>query len=289
MHPFPILRDPALNVRLAEAGHVVLPLLDAQAVQALREVYFAAHPDLPTRLYASAHVADTDFRSRMSAEIHRLVAGPLAGWLDQGELLGGSFIAKPQGSGGVLRPHADWNLVDEQRARSYNLWIALVDMRVENGAVHILPGSHDWPDHYRGPGIPNPLDGVMDAVWPHMQPVLMRAGEALLYDHRLYHASPANQTPELRLAAVAGILLRGEPMRHYRQDGGRILAYASSVSFFLRGDPERSAGDQPCLGAVPYDFPVVDAARLQGLLGVAVETPGKVGLGGRIRRWLRGG
>jgi hypothetical protein len=25
------------------------------------------------------------------------------------------------------------------------------------------------------------------------------------------------------------------------------------------------------------------------LLGMAVETPGKAGIGGRIRRWLRGG
>lgn len=268
MHTYPILQDPELNTRLAQDGHVILPLLDAAAVQALTTAYFAAHPQSPDRFYASSHAKDTDFRIQMSDTIQHILQAPLAKWLDQGELLGCAYIAKPPGKTGFLRPHADWNLTDETRARSYNLWIALVDMEPENGAVHILPGSHLWFDHYRGPGIPNPLDPVMEAVWPHMRPLYMRAGEALLYDHRLYHASPVNQTPGLRLACVGGVILRDEPMRHYRMEDGKIMSYASNTDFFMKGDPEVSPGKQLCLGPVPYDFPQVDLPRLHTLLGI---------------------
>ena len=42
-------------------------------------------------------------------------------------------------SNGALRPHQDWSIVDEESFRSYNVWIPLVNVDENNGAIQVLP------------------------------------------------------------------------------------------------------------------------------------------------------
>lgn len=262
-----ILKDSALDERLREEGHVVFPLLDAEAVQSLRAFFFAHHAAQPERFYASAHVSDIDFRKSMSAKVQEVLGPLFEAMAKDAELLGGSFIAKPPGKQGLLPPHADWNIVDERQARSYNLWIPLVDVREENGAVFILRGSHKWFDSVRGPGIPNAFAEVGAEVWDFMEPLEMRAGEALLYDHRLVHGSPLNQTDELRLACVAGVIGADVEMRHHTLRQGLLASYRSHVGFFLEGDPEAGTGDLELLELQAYGFPMVSQSDLEARYG----------------------
>ena len=269
----PMLADRVLDAQLREKGYAIFPLLDADATSLLAAAYREHHPEMPEGFYASAHVRDTAFRRVMSALVQAALGSAFKQYsAPEAQLLGGSFIAKPPGGKGLLPPHADWNIVDEARHRSYNLWVPLVDTRVENGAVHILPGSHRWFDSYRGPGIPNPLEALGQELWDYLEPLEMQAGHALLYDHRLVHASPLNQSGDLRLACVAGVKRREAEMRHCRLRQGMLAEYASSVDFFLEGDPEEGAGDLPWLGMPAYGFPAVDLAGLRAHLGLEAET-----------------
>lgn len=265
---FPLFRDTARNQTLAEQGYVVTDFLSEAEVATLREHYTTAHPTTPDRFYASAHVADAEFRRRMHDQLHGVLSGPLDRELPGAKPLGGSFIAKPKGQRGILPPHADWNISDEREYRSYNLWIPLVDTKVENGAVFVLPGSHRWFDSLRGPGLPNPFQPIGQDLWQYMEPLEMKAGQALLYDHRLVHASPVNQTDELRLACVYGILPKEAEMRYYCLDHGLVKAYRSDVEFFLSGDPEEGPGNLELVEVMPYAFPEVELKDLQAYLGV---------------------
>lgn len=268
---YQIFKSVELNKRLASKGYVIVDLLDDASVGELKAFFFKNHPDSPDRFYASAHVSDTDFRRAMNAKIRSVLEAPLAQLFDQAEALGGSFIAKPKGQKGILPPHADWNIVDERQYRSYNLWVPLVDTRPENGAVYILPDSHLWFDSFRGPGIPNCFAPVMQEIWEYMIPLNMKAGQALLYDHRLVHASPQNQTDELRLACVYGVIPKGAAMRYYRQEGPLLAAYESNVEFFLTGEPEKGPGNLPFLEIAPYDWPQVSPKDLRNFMGITEE------------------
>lgn len=264
---FPITVSAEWNAALARQGYVAFPLLDAEEVAGLRAFFMTHQPEVPDRFYASVHNPHVDGRMQMDAELQRVVGTCILRVLDAAEPLGGSFIAKPAGSGGILPPHADWNIVDERQWRSYNLWIPLVDTTVENGAVHVVPGSHTWLDSYRGPGIPNPFEPHRETLWKAMQPLELRAGTALLYDHRLLHASPANQTDTVRLACVLGVKPKAAALRYYRGEGGLVREYAANGAFYLAQNPEDGPGELPLLGVVTDRLPEVSEADLRKWLG----------------------
>ncbi|MEY3442970.1 MAG: hypothetical protein RLZZ519_1251 [Bacteroidota bacterium] len=269
---YPITRNPAWNKELAEKGFVLIPLLDAANVAELKAFFETHQAAKVERFYASVHNPDVDFRLRMDAEIQRVLSPLLAELLDEAEALGGSFIAKPKGNPGILPPHADWNIVDERIWRSYNLWIPLVDTTVANGAVHVIPGSHNWLDFYRGPGIGNPFEGLKNEIWSAMQALEMQAGTALLYDHRLLHASPVNTTETLRLACVTGIKPKAAAMRYYHGKEGVVNEYAANPAFFMTQNPENGPADLPFLGVVTDQFPVISGADLRRFLGIVEES-----------------
>lgn len=272
---FPICASDERNQRLAHQGYVIIPFLSEEEVANLKSFYYAEHNSTPEQFYASAHVRDLDFRQRMHNHIREVFATPLAREFPGANALGGSFIAKPKGQRGILPPHADWNITDEREYRSYNLWVPLVNTTVENGAVHILPGSHQWFDSFRGPGVPNVFQPVIREVWDYMEPLEMKAGEALLYDHRLVHASPINQTDEQRLACVYGIIPQEAEMRYYTIDQGLLRSYRSNVDFFLQGEPEDGPGNLELLDVEPYQYPEVDLKTLKDYLGISEKEVGE--------------
>lgn len=261
-----LLKKESLNQQLAENGFVVFNYLDSEAVAELKAFFEAHHAQSPEGFYATAHVEDLAFRQAMNDKIKAVMAPFWDDHFDQATALGGTFIAKPPGPKGILPPHADWNIVDEGHSRSFNLWIPLVDTHAENGAVHVLPFSHDWFDAHRGPGISNPFEPVTNEIWKYLHPLEMKAGEALLYDHRLLHASPINKTDELRLACVYGVVPEGEAMRFHCEDRGLLKAFHSSPEFFMEGNPEEGPGKLELVGILPYEWPLVHKEDLQAFL-----------------------
>jgi ectoine hydroxylase-related dioxygenase (phytanoyl-CoA dioxygenase family) len=268
---YAITKKSGWNRQLAEQGYVLIPLLDGAQIAHLKDFFEAHQKEVVDRFYASVHNTDTDFRLRMDAEIQTILRHSLELILEDAEALGGSFIAKPRGTAGILPPHADWNIVDERVYRSYNLWIPLVDTSVENGAVHVIPGSHSWLDYFRGPGIPNPFEPLKMDIWNAMQALEMKAGTALLYDHRLLHASPVNHTDALRLACVLGVKPKAAPMRYYHGDGQLVREYAAHPTFFMTQNPEQGPADLPLLGVVTDQFPSISASELRAYLGQEAE------------------
>ena len=151
--------------------------------------------------------------------------------------LGGSYIAKGKGDKGILTPHQDWNIVDEDKFRSFNIWVPLVDLTDDNGVICIIPGSHKWQKTYRSANIPTVYHDREEEFWKTMTRLYMKKGEALIYDHRLIHASGTNITDEIRLACVFGIIPNGAEMIYYHQkDQSTIEVYRSGPDFFLYGN-----------------------------------------------------
>jgi len=232
-----VLKKQALGQELATEGYVVFPFLEESNIQQLVEYYYSVQPQTPEYFYSSTHSPDHAFRRRASEFIKEVVANRIGNHLKNYQLLGGAFVVKPAHGKGILPPHQDWNLVDENKNRSYNLWIPLVDVNVKNGAVFVLPQSHNKIPTYRGPGIPSIFKNIEKEVWENLLPLEMKSGDALLYDHALLHASPVNQTDKIRLGVVCGIIPENVPMQMYFGADGEIKTYKVNEDFFLDKDP----------------------------------------------------
>jgi beta-hydroxylase len=244
--------DPELQAAFEREGFVVLPFLDAAGVEALRATW--------------AEVGDpagagfqTDFEQREPARkqlVHDrvipLVGDRLDALFDRHRPFMTSFLAKWPGTGSALYVHQDWAYVDERRYRSAVVWIALDDADEErgNGPLRVLPGSHRVAGEHRGT-----RTSPWHADHPHLidaslVSVPVRAGDAVIMDNALVHASPDNGTAEVRLAvAVAVIPVEAELIHAAIDPDGVLSTWTVDDSFFRHQTPsllrERLPTDLP--------------------------------------------
>lgn len=282
----PIIKDPQLDSRLLKEGYVIVPFLTKAEVEALKSIYYAHHAQTLDGMAATAHLPDLDMRMKMNDAVKEVFSRAIDENLINANPLGGSFIAKGKGERGTLSPHQDWNIVDEDYYRSFNIWVPLVDLTPENGAICILPGSHRWIRSYRSANIHSQYHRVEDQLWQDMTPLYMHAGEALIYDHRLIHASGPNQTDQIRLAAVYGVIPEDALMYYYhKKDEQTIEVYASNKEFFLYENIFEGPRTLQKVNERPYSFAPVTPEQYDKLRTGELLYPKKNALS-RIRQWL---
>lgn len=227
-----------LTQQLSEDGYATFDLLRDFDIDGLKAIFNEHHSSNPEGFYATTHIEDKAKRKILSDQAMSILACRIESHFENIELLGGAFISKAPGEKGILPLHQDWNLVDEKVARSYNLWIPLVDVDEENGAMRILEGSHTKQDTFRGPNVPPVLYPISKEVDEHMISLNMKKGEAVLYDHALWHSSPENKTEKLRLAFVLGVVPKDADLKYYQQKDDIVEEYTSHSNFFFENDRE---------------------------------------------------
>lgn len=228
-----IIKDAGAWAELEKNGYVVVPFLNESEVRPLVDFFYAHHSALPDGMYATSHSADFDFRKKMNNEIKQVLARAADVVFQNCALLGATFMVKSRGENGSLEPHQDWSIVDESVYRSYNIWLPLVDVNEDNGTLLLLPRSHNWIENTRGLNIPSSFRQVIRETWQYLIPAKMKAGDALIYDHRLLHASGKNKTSVPRLTIVYGLVPADATMRYYLGTEDKIEEYECTADFYF--------------------------------------------------------
>jgi ectoine hydroxylase-related dioxygenase (phytanoyl-CoA dioxygenase family) len=125
------------------------------------------------------------------------------------------------------------------------LWLAVTEATLENGCLHVVPGSNHEPVHEHVPDRrPNANYGYVEIVDHDMQaaePVLMRPGDLLVFDSHLMHRSTDNTSDGIRAAMVYHCCVAGtvevdeSPTRSLVQDfmpllrGGKVVSILESA------------------------------------------------------------
>jgi hypothetical protein len=83
-------------------------------------------------------------------------------------------------------------------------WVAFTDATVENGAMRMVPGSHDAQLEHRDTFAPNNLlsrgqEIAVEVDEARGVDILLRAGEMSLHHVRMVHGSPANRSGDRRI------------------------------------------------------------------------------------------
>jgi hypothetical protein len=230
----PRLTDPRLDAVLEEQGYVVVPGAGKGRLRAMRTAHRRTMGRVPEGFDSTIYSGD-EARKRA---VHQALLEAMAPVLDA--LLSGyaplltSFVTKGRSEGGTMPPHQDWTFVDEQTSASLNVWIPLVDVDHRNGAMSVLPGGHRMPATIRGTDTPNAFRAVEDEVTGRMVELPMRAGDVLVHDHRLLHASPPNRRRRPRVVAGCAVIPETAAPIHFRQVGPhRVERYELDPSFYV--------------------------------------------------------
>ncbi|MGN6696471.1 MAG: phytanoyl-CoA dioxygenase family protein, partial [Aquihabitans sp.] len=183
----PLLHDPAAEALLCTRGWVVIPYLTREEVVTTVDRYFDLHPEGGRGFDTDFAYLDLDHKRAVERAVRPALLSHLDEHFIDGEVFNGTFVVKwPEGDS-VLPVHQDWSYVDERRARSVSLWIALEDIGPEqgNGSLGLLSGSHRLPCEPRGASSLGWYRPWTDTITHALEQVAVRAGEALVFDNRI--------------------------------------------------------------------------------------------------------
>lgn len=205
-----LFQSKSLQSQFDELGFVKIPLLKPDEVNRILEYYHNSNFD--NKIEGGFHISldngNQDVIEKTSEFLIQNIYTPLRPLLEDTKAFTGSFVIKEPGLQNIVPPHQDWTFVDEAKASSATVWVALQDVNEENGALGVISGSHRLFNHIRSSPSPQSKSVLADHIFtlfPFVQIIEMKLGEALIFDNRLIHASPPNLTSEARIAAGIGI------------------------------------------------------------------------------------
>lgn len=223
--------------RFDRHGFVVMPFLQPDELRWLRTFLDEVKPALGNTFQSSQDVEEGTFRQTVSDGVISLMRRAVDQHFIDPRILLGAFLLKPPGPKTDKSPHQDWALVDERFSYSVAVWCPLVDTNERNGMLHLMAGTHRvWPT-FRGRNLPQPMEHLdVEALARRLVPVPCRAGDAIVFDNRLVHWSPANQTDEPRPVAAVGLCPQDAVTVHFEQGSdGRLYRAEVDDSFYRNG------------------------------------------------------
>jgi ectoine hydroxylase-related dioxygenase (phytanoyl-CoA dioxygenase family) len=145
-------------------------------------------------------------------------------WHDQ-------VISKPPADNKKFAFHHDFYFWPMDRPTMITCWLALDDATVDNGCMHVIPGSHRDPRFQpagcdlseeihlapkaQGPGEPGSLyDAVRTWDVDRATPVELKAGECMFHHCLNYHMTPENVTNRPRRAFIMIYMPDGTRYNH---------------------------------------------------------------------------
>ena len=234
-----LLRNKVLDQQLKEKGYAVVDFLDEHSTCELLNFYEVHTGDgAKSGFHASMFHTDTNYRQNMDNAIMEAFSEGFKNHFVEGyQQLYANFMVKEVGADSEMRMHQDWTYVDEDLHDSYAIWVPLLDLTDSNGVFTVFPYSHQLNNKVRGPGITCPFEQQwrnMDAAL--FKPIYLKAGQAVIWNHRLAHFSPPNMSDGPRIAATSIVVPEGAEVLHYFKPSADepVEQYAVNHDFFMQ-------------------------------------------------------
>lgn len=267
------LKDANLQRELLEKGFVRMPLFNENELNEIRAFYREVetqhriepgrkfHTTLNTSNRELVHKVHDFLLPYFTEKLSSIVSGcnyTLAG-----------FLVKDPGKGSVVTIHQDWNYVDESRHSSYSFWVSLENANVWNGCMQFIPGSHRfYPSLRISPDIPDYFDPYREKAADYLVDVPSRAGECVMFNQGIIHASRENRSSRQRAACILGGYPKNADLLHHFRPPANTLAeieqYRISVKSMIGMKKDQRPPEAELLGLVSYEPPLIGCADFIG-------------------------
>jgi hypothetical protein len=208
----------SVQATLESEGVVVLPPLPEHIFNGALDLY--KESVLPFLSIHEFYSSISDLNRERTIELNRKLKQILLEYLElhfeDVRPIVASFIVKPA-QAETLVAHQDWTFVDDEPKRSsYNCWIPLVDVKEENGHLGFYKGSHNLFLGYRASPSPQypRIFPENEETFSKIEYLDMKAGEAVVFNHRVIHTSKPNQTNAFRPAIILAFTSKENRLVH---------------------------------------------------------------------------
>lgn len=234
-----IFKKHSLQELFKKQGYVVISsFLKQGIVEELTNIYNKANPkNLDPGFYCTLYNESDEQKKKVSDKVKRVLKSITSDWLIDYNSLVVDYPTKGALTEGDVAMHQDWVFVDEKKYTSLNIWVPLVDVNRKNGAYYVLKGSNNIEHTIRGSHMPLPCNEVKYKVqYENMTYLPMKAGDAIIYDHRLMHRTPPNTTDKDRIALSLNLIpAEAKPIHYYMHaDSGKVELFEIEYDFFTK-------------------------------------------------------
>lgn len=233
--------DPQHQAFYEENGYITVPLLSMDEVRTLSDWYYNNITETGGNFHASIEVRDAAYRKLVDQMVKDVLVEKLKHVMPGYRAVIGGYVIKPPAEGGIKKMHSDWQYVDENIGPSFSMWIPLLPVDENNGALMVLPGSNKLVKMLRGQNTLNPYDEIKDSLLASsVRTVPQPPGEALIFDQRLIHGSGENLTSYPRLAITLTVVPEEAQTIHYYRDRDapmeQMTRYEVPAEFYIDYD-----------------------------------------------------
>ena len=240
----PLFKDAKVQILFEEEGFVKIPLLNKQEVEDLKNYYLSLKHDHIGEygFHVSLDNTNPEYISGVFKKLFETIMPKLDPLLHDYKTFTASYVVKEAGLQNIVPPHQDWSFVDEEQYCSATVWIPLMDVNKNNGALGLIKGSHklfSYPRSSPSPQSKTVLSDHMFNLFPYIEVIDMKAGEALIFNNKTIHASPPNISGITRLGAGIGITQKDAQLLHYYQQPGKeelIKVFKVDELFFIQNN-----------------------------------------------------
>lgn len=279
-----LFKDEATNRQFEEKGYVIVPFLDQTGLDRLYSLYHKNVPEPVTGMICTNCYKPYEVNKAIYDEMTHVFSQRADEIFQDYQLFGGPFVVKSHVETFEMNLHQDWCFTEEAKVNSGFIWCPLRDtFKEEGGGIYVLDGSHQFFNNIRCGNSGYSSVQLSDELRQLLTPLQVRAGEALIMKHGVFHGSFPNQTDQIRITAMGTITAANTSLMYYRQTEQPevIEAYQVSEEIFTKDIENVLHGGVPVSGTFhktlhiePFQPKNEDIlAKMQQKLGITPKLP----------------
>lgn len=231
-------KDTTKEAMFNQQGFLLLKgFLKPSEIKILHDLYLQFDTDHePMIMWNSLYHTSRQNSRFISEEILKIFRPKIKETFNEAKSILGTVMSKrPNQPTAFDTPHRDYSVLDEDQFQYRQLWVPLVDIAKENGAMYVIPGSHKL-NHNILPVVNKcPYREHMDFIIKHAQPVFMEAGDLLVYADKTLHGGFVNESGKERPVVHFAIFPPEAKLKYYRKpsDTDVIEEYDVPDDFYM--------------------------------------------------------
>lgn len=235
-----LFSDEKIQDSLEQNGYIIIDFLDAHQISSVLELYHSLPNGLEGGFAPSIMSRDINYRQLINRQIKKLLETKITELFKSYRLCFWSFVVKQASrADSEVQMHQDWSFVDESKFNSLGIWCPLIDVKPLNGCIHLVKGSYQLNTKARGLFNDFPYENLLRIIQEkYLTKLPMQAGQALIYDTRTFHCSPANKTDKERVALAGLMIPQDSILRYYhcdfQNDPSKLEIFEVDDEFYTR-------------------------------------------------------
>lgn len=214
-----IFKNEQLDIQFKELGYVVVDFMDRKTALDLYKTCIKFESNVNAKFYTSLWSSNVGYRKKVDDLIVQTLKEKATDLFFDYIPFFGDLLVKQPSLNKNFPIHQDWTFVDEETFASAYIWCPLQDVNYLNGNLQVVEKSHKFLDKIRGANIVVSYEEIKDKIAnKYLKSIKLKAGQAIIFNQALLHASPPNRSLKTRIAMGLLMLPIEAKVFHYYYD-----------------------------------------------------------------------